>query len=104
MQVNNIKIAQFTQVIFEALQAFFLSLINKHLIYTLEVEQWHISALGLVTNEVRYFQGRRLIWSMLLCFGGVGSDIEFLVARSRLAISSVPNRFMENEEWKADNS
>ena len=42
--------------------------------------------------------GGRHLMSMLLCFGGVGGDIEFLVARSRLAISSVPNRFMENEE------
>ena len=51
-----IRIVQFTQVVFEALQALFLSLICKHLIYSREVEQWYISALGLITNEVRYFQ------------------------------------------------
>lgn len=47
-------------MVFEALQALFLSLMRKHLIYSHEVEQWYISALGLVTDEVRYFQERRL--------------------------------------------
>lgn len=47
-------------MVFEALQALFLSLIRKHLLYSHEVEQWYISALGLVTDEVTYFRERRL--------------------------------------------
>lgn len=62
MQVDNVKDFQFTQVIFEALQALFLSLVRRHLIYSHEVEQWYVSALGLVTDEVRYFQECRLIF------------------------------------------
>ena len=59
----------FTQVVFEALQALFLSLVRKHLIYTHEVEEWYISVLGLITDEVRYFQERRF-----KIFKGVTSD------------------------------
>jgi len=49
--VNLIMTVDNRKVIFEALQALFLSLIHKHLIYTHEIEQWYISALELVTDE-----------------------------------------------------
>ena len=84
---------QFTQVVFAALQALFLSLIRKHLIYSHEVEQWYIGALGLITGKVRYFQERRLIFkgghlrSILLFLGRVVCEIGFLAVRSRLAIT-----------------
>ena len=53
---------RFTQVVFEALQALFLSLICQHLIYFHEAEQWYISAPELITDEVTYFLERRLIF------------------------------------------
>ena len=44
------------QVIFEVLQALFLTLIRKQLAYVYEVEQWYINALGCVLDEVRCLQ------------------------------------------------
>lgn len=45
------------QILFEAVQALFLTLIRKKLVYVYEVEQWYMSALECVTDEVRCFQG-----------------------------------------------
>lgn len=49
--VNMIMTIDDRKVVFESLQALFLSLIHKHLICSHEVEQWYINALGLVTDE-----------------------------------------------------
>ncbi|KAJ7352995.1 hypothetical protein OS493_032935, partial [Desmophyllum pertusum] len=66
--VNLIMTMENRQIVWEALQVLYLTLIRKQLVYTYEVEQWYISVLGSVTDEETAVEIAKASCSVMLAY------------------------------------